>query len=171
MRPVEHGGSQKWAQNFTPESWQDDIIWRPTKPRYQRKMRSCTILLTTHSRSQWPRGIRHEMYSPAQTRGAWVRIALEAWMSVCLFCVCDVPWNVILHGLGLKRSLCYVNQMLNRPPTENNCQMWYNFFSFTFNREMRALMISVPLLQRYGHKAETVLILLSPSFCSSITTC
>jgi hypothetical protein len=34
-------------------------------------------------RSQWPRGLRHEMCSPARTLGSWVRIPLEAWMSVC----------------------------------------------------------------------------------------
>jgi hypothetical protein len=38
-------------------------------------------------RSQGPRGLRHEMSSPAQTLGSWVRIPLETWMSVRLFCV------------------------------------------------------------------------------------
>jgi hypothetical protein len=33
-------------------------------------------------RSQWPSGLRHEMSSPAWTLGSWVRIPLEAWMSV-----------------------------------------------------------------------------------------
>jgi hypothetical protein len=38
-------------------------------------------------RSQWPRGLRHEPSSPAQTLGSWVRIPLEAWISVCVYSV------------------------------------------------------------------------------------
>jgi hypothetical protein len=38
-----------------------------------------------YSRSQWPRGLRHEPSSPARTLGPWVRIPLEAWMSVCVY--------------------------------------------------------------------------------------
>jgi hypothetical protein len=40
--------------------------------------------------SQWPRCLRHEPPSPAQTLGSWVRIPLNAWMSkyviLCLWC-------------------------------------------------------------------------------------
>jgi hypothetical protein len=44
------------------------------------------------SRSDWPRGLRHEMSSLARTLGSWVRIPLKVWMSVweysvVLFCV------------------------------------------------------------------------------------
>jgi hypothetical protein len=39
------------------------------------------------SRSQWPRGLRHELSSPAQTLGSWVRTPLEAWMSACVYSV------------------------------------------------------------------------------------
>jgi hypothetical protein len=42
-------------------------------------------------RSQWPRGLKHELSSLARTLGSWVRIPLRAWMfGVCmrLFCVC-----------------------------------------------------------------------------------
>jgi hypothetical protein len=39
-------------------------------------------------RSQCPRGLRHELFSPAQTLGSWVRILLEAWMSVYVYSVC-----------------------------------------------------------------------------------
>jgi hypothetical protein len=39
------------------------------------------------SRSQWPRGLRHELSSPPQTLGSCVRIPLEAWMSVCVYSV------------------------------------------------------------------------------------
>jgi hypothetical protein len=39
-------------------------------------------------RSQWPCGLRHELSSAAQTLGSWVRIRLEAWMSMSvLSCV------------------------------------------------------------------------------------
>jgi hypothetical protein len=38
-------------------------------------------------RSQWPRGLRHEMSSPARTLGLWVRIPLKACMSVCVYSV------------------------------------------------------------------------------------
>jgi hypothetical protein len=39
------------------------------------------------SRSQSPRGLRHEPSSPAQTLGSWARIPLEAWISVCVYSV------------------------------------------------------------------------------------
>jgi hypothetical protein len=39
------------------------------------------------SRSQWPRGLRHEPSSSARTLGSWVRILLEAWMFVCVYSV------------------------------------------------------------------------------------
>jgi hypothetical protein len=35
----------------------------------------------TLSRLLWPRGLSHELSSPTQTLGSWVRIPLEAWMS------------------------------------------------------------------------------------------
>jgi hypothetical protein len=42
----------------------------------------------TVSWSQSPRGLWHEQSSPARTLGSWVRIPLEAWLSVfVLFCV------------------------------------------------------------------------------------
>jgi hypothetical protein len=38
--------------------------------------------------SQWPCGIRHKPFSPAQTLVSWVRIPLKAWMSVCAYSLC-----------------------------------------------------------------------------------
>jgi hypothetical protein len=38
-------------------------------------------------RSQWPRGLRHVMSSSTQALGSWVRIPLEAWMSVQVYFV------------------------------------------------------------------------------------
>jgi hypothetical protein len=43
--------------------------------------------ITIQIRSQWPRGLRHELSSPAQTLGSWVWIPLEAWMCVCAYSV------------------------------------------------------------------------------------
>jgi hypothetical protein len=39
---------------------------------------------------EWPRVLRHELSSPARRLGKWVRIPLEAWMSVCVYSVCAV---------------------------------------------------------------------------------
>jgi hypothetical protein len=41
----------------------------------------------TRRRSQWPRGLRHEMSSPAQTLGSWVQTPLEARVSECFYSV------------------------------------------------------------------------------------
>jgi hypothetical protein len=39
------------------------------------------------SRPQWPRRLRHELSSCAQTLGSWIRIPLKTWMSVCVYSV------------------------------------------------------------------------------------
>jgi hypothetical protein len=44
-------------------------------------------LNTASRRSQWPRGLRHELSSLAHTLGSWVRIPIEAWMSMCVYSV------------------------------------------------------------------------------------
>jgi hypothetical protein len=63
-------------------------------------------------------GLGHEMLSSAQTLGLWVRIPLEAWMSVCLFRICvalavsglatgPIPVQVVLPTVyKSKISLC-----------------------------------------------------------------
>jgi hypothetical protein len=38
-------------------------------------------------RSHWPRGLRHEQTSPDRTLGSWVRIPLNASLSVCVYSV------------------------------------------------------------------------------------
>jgi hypothetical protein len=43
--------------------------------------------ITRLSRSQWPRGLRHELSSLAQPLGSWIRIPLEVWISVCIHSV------------------------------------------------------------------------------------
>jgi hypothetical protein len=37
--------------------------------------------------SDRPRDLRHEPTSHSQTLGSWVRIPLETWMSVCVYCL------------------------------------------------------------------------------------
>jgi hypothetical protein len=38
-------------------------------------------------RSQWRRGLRHEMSSRARTLGSWIRIPLKARIFVCVYSV------------------------------------------------------------------------------------
>jgi hypothetical protein len=40
-----------------------------------------------HRRSQRPRGLRHELSSPAQTLKSWIRTSLKTRMSVCVYSV------------------------------------------------------------------------------------
>jgi hypothetical protein len=49
---------------------------------------------TDEGRSQCPRGLRHELSSLARTLGSWVRIPLEAWMSVYVY-------SAFVLGIGL----------------------------------------------------------------------
>jgi hypothetical protein len=42
---------------------------------------------SVEGRSQCPRGLRHEMSSPAWKLASWVRIPLNTWMSVCVYSV------------------------------------------------------------------------------------
>jgi hypothetical protein len=51
-------------------------------------IKNCIYMLHVYYRTQWLRGIRHEMYSPARTLGSWVRMSLRAWMSVFILCLC-----------------------------------------------------------------------------------
>jgi hypothetical protein len=51
-------------------------------------------------RPQWPSGLGHKLSSPAQTLGAWVRIQLEAWMSVCVYSLCVVLCVSRDHATG-----------------------------------------------------------------------
>jgi hypothetical protein len=46
------------------------------------------VLLFYICRSQWQCGLRHELSSLARMLGSWVRIPLDAWMSVCVFILC-----------------------------------------------------------------------------------
>jgi hypothetical protein len=76
--------------------------------------------LIPHSRSPWPRDLRHEMSSPARKLRSCVRILLEAWMFVyvysvfVLYCVQadhtskgsyrlikKLKWNKVFHGCSM----------------------------------------------------------------------
>jgi hypothetical protein len=69
-------------------------LWVATKSRHSALSWATSIQFTyirtiylTVSRSQWPRGLSHEMSSPAWTLGSWVTISLQAWMFVCVYSV------------------------------------------------------------------------------------
>jgi hypothetical protein len=66
-------------------------------------LNKCRLSLLVHQflnssilrrRSQWPRGLRREMSSPARILGSWVRIPFEAWMFVYVY-------SVFVLGSGL----------------------------------------------------------------------
>jgi hypothetical protein len=61
----------------------------------------CDILrlLIQRHRSEWPRALRHELFSTAQTLRSWVGIPLEARLSVCVYVVqrgLPHPWSPAL---------------------------------------------------------------------------
>jgi hypothetical protein len=60
--------------------------------------------------SQWPRSLRHELFSLAQTMGSWVWIPLEAWVCLRYFCVCNVRFRKRPCGLI--------------PPSEEPCRLY-----------------------------------------------
>jgi hypothetical protein len=63
------------------------IISQDLKIETQEDMVKLRTKYKLNCRSQWPRGLRHKLSSPAQTPGSWVRIPLKAWMSVCVYSV------------------------------------------------------------------------------------
>jgi hypothetical protein len=52
-----------------------------------------------------PRGLRHELSSLARSLGSWVRIPLEAGMSVCIY-------SVFVLGSGLANGLSLIQGVL-----------------------------------------------------------
>jgi hypothetical protein len=78
--------------------------------------------LSTLSQSEWLRGLRHELSSPAQTLGSWVRFPLEAWMFVYVYtmfvlAVCGLAtgWSPVQGVLLTKYSI----KKLKRRPKPN----------------------------------------------------
>jgi hypothetical protein len=48
--------------------------------------RAANFFFSSSSSSQWPAGLRHELFSPAPTLRSWVRIPLRNGC-LCVFCV------------------------------------------------------------------------------------
>jgi hypothetical protein len=79
------------------EAWGGGMVLNPgcfgqwTEACYEKLQLLCIFLsyfwLLTLCRSQWPRGLRHELSSLTRTLGSWVRIPLKVWMSVCVYSV------------------------------------------------------------------------------------
>jgi hypothetical protein len=66
------------------------------------------------SRSQWPRGLRHELFSIALRLGFWVRIPFQAWMSLCVY-------SVFVLGSGLATGWSPIQWVL---PTVLGLRNW-----------------------------------------------
>jgi hypothetical protein len=66
-----------WALIF----WDDVKVWRALVLWV---IRTCS---SDNGRSQWSRGLRYEISSPARTLGSWVPIPIEAWKFVCVYSV------------------------------------------------------------------------------------
>jgi hypothetical protein len=74
------------------------------------------LVIYDNRRSQWPRGVRHELSSLDPPLGSWVRIPVKVWkFGVCmrLFCVC----LVLCLGSGLVTGWSLVQGVL---PTVKN---------------------------------------------------
>jgi hypothetical protein len=70
------------------------------------------LVYCTCRRSQWPRGLRHELSSPAQTLGSWVRIPPEACVYPAFMLPCVqaavktlCPQKLALTSATKRRSL------------------------------------------------------------------
>jgi hypothetical protein len=76
-------------------------------------------------RSRWPRGLRHEPSSPAQTLVRWVRTPLEAWIYMRLFCICAVLCAGSGRGLipgRIRIFLVSITSRLNLEATQSPIQ-------------------------------------------------
>jgi hypothetical protein len=111
-------------------------------------------------RSHWPRGLRHELSSPAQALGPWFRIPLEAWMFVYVYSVSVLPcvgsdlatgWSPVegvlptvykIKKLKWNRN---VSQMPSAPKGATGIWMseWTNYF--LYSGQSRAMWLSTRL--------------------------
>jgi hypothetical protein len=80
----------KWLKS--KDRLRNDIKMKDYCVSHSRRRRKMIICLRNHlpCQSRWPRGLRQELSSPAETLRSWVRIPLEAWMSMCVYSVCAV---------------------------------------------------------------------------------
>jgi hypothetical protein len=89
-------------------------------------------------RSQWPRGQTHEPSSPAQTLGLWVRVQLDAWICVRLFCVCVV----LCVGMGLSTGWSQVEGILPTAHRIKELKQWQSSKNCTAIERERIRRIS-----------------------------
>jgi hypothetical protein len=78
-----------WSLSF--DIWQNTQLFKQSPPLIINNPLSIPVNRETKSRSQWPRALRHETSPLARTLWSWVRIPLEACMSVLyafLLCLC-----------------------------------------------------------------------------------
>jgi hypothetical protein len=93
----------RWRQYIPTKQWYPPpTLYTVSKPRsqfihvhislYSEIVMALRELVTIRwlRRSRWPRGLRHELASPAHTLGSWVRIPVKAQMSMCVYSVCAV---------------------------------------------------------------------------------
>jgi hypothetical protein len=99
-------------------SYSKRLLFEPWDRKSPLELRfSCCIII--RGRSEWPRGLRHELSSPAQTLGPWVLIPLEASISVCIV-LCEgsafaTGWSPVQGDL----PTMYRNKKLQKRPRPN----------------------------------------------------
>jgi hypothetical protein len=115
---LSHNGCWTWdppvVSNFFPPNSQLRLPISPSRQWLDRIHFNIAIrswgalriitLMKANGRSQWPRSLRHEISSPAQTLGSWVRIPLELWMSVRLSSVLVLSY--VGSGLAIGLITC-----------------------------------------------------------------
>jgi hypothetical protein len=89
--PAHKGGMNIWEKHLLrvgDDSWRNLNLFANWKMHNDTIFQVCVTfsrlfaILMYLRRSQGPRSVRHELSSPTWTLGSWVRIPLEAWMSV-----------------------------------------------------------------------------------------
>jgi hypothetical protein len=120
LYPEERGPGKHWIGGWVgPRTGLDDVEGRkpfPLPGLLWRLVRSQSLYRLRYPASFYevyilPRGLRHEMSSPAQTLGSWVRIPLEALMSVRVSSVFVLSCVGSGFGTGL----------IIRPRSHTNC--------------------------------------------------
>jgi hypothetical protein len=129
--------SNHWTKNGSTSPWTGSYneillphfhkIWNTRKkgthrfPNKNSVVQTMKVLTTYHSyvrmsrcRSQWSRGLTHELSSLVRTLGSWVRISVEACVSMCIYSVCVVlatGWSLVQEVLP---TLYRINKLEKR---------------------------------------------------------